>query len=134
MLNDYELDKPIEFLSTTRFHHKGVCWLCHINDYYFQGVVIFETLFFIGIGIDVAKHHHDAFILNHSTGEIICEHLHFDNTQKGFHFLIEAVLELEPSSLLSGMEATGHYYQALAHFLSSLGYKVGLLNSLKLIV
>ena len=64
---------------------------------------------YILVGIDVAKHHHDAFILNHSTGEIICEHLHFDNTQKGFHSLIEAVLELEPSSLLFGMEATGRY-------------------------
>ena len=53
-----------------------------------------------------------------------------DNTQKGFHSLIEAVLELEPSSLLFGMEATGHYHQALALFLSSLSYNVGLLNPL----
>ena len=59
---------------------------------------------------------------------------HFDNTQKEFHSLIEAVLELEPFSLLFGMEATGHYHQALAHFLSSLGYNVGLLNPLQLIV
>ena len=75
LLNDYELDKLIEFSSTTSFPHKGVCWLCYS--------------------------------------------------------LIEAVLELEPSSLLFGIEATGHYYQALAHFLSSLGYNVGLLNSLQ---
>ena len=97
-------------------------------------LTIFKELLFlkpyIFVGIDVAKHHHDAFILNHSTGEIICEHLHFDNTQTGFHSLIEAVLELEPSSLLFGMEATGHYHQSLAHFLSSLGYNVGLLNPL----
>ena len=45
--------------------------------------------------------------------------------------MIEAVLELEPSSLLFGMEATGHYHQALAHFLFSLGYNVGLLNPLQ---
>ena len=62
----------------------------------------------------------------------IYEHLHFDNTQKEFHSLIKAVLELEPSSLLFGMEATGHYHQALAHFLSSLGYNVGLLNPLQI--
>ena len=98
-------------------------------------ITIFKELLFlkpyIFVGIDVAKHHHDAFILNHSTGEIISEHLHFDNTQKGFHSLIEAVLELEPSSLLFCMEATGHYHQALAHFLSSFGYNVGLLNPLQ---
>ena len=29
------------------------------------------------------------------------------------------------------MEAIGHYHQALAHFLSSLGYNVGLLNPLQ---
>ena len=45
--------------------------------------------------------------------------------------MIEAVLELEPSSLLFGMEATGHYHQALAHFLSYLDYNVGLLNPLQ---
>ena len=45
--------------------------------------------------------------------------------------MIEAVLELESSSLLFGMEATGHYHQALAHFLSSLGYNVGLFNLLQ---
>ena len=73
-------------------------------------ITIFKELLFlkpyIFVGIDVAKHHHDAFILNHSTGEIIYEHLHFDNTQKGLYSLIEAVLELESSSLLFGMEAT----------------------------
>ena len=29
------------------------------------------------------------------------------------------------------MEATGHYHQSLAHFLSSLGYNVGLFNPLQ---
>ena len=101
-------------------------------------ITIFKELLFlkpyIFVGIDIAKNHHDAFILNHSTGEIICEHLHFDNTQKGFHFLIEAVLELEPSSLLFCMESywsLSSSSKLLPHFLSSLGYNVGLFNPLQ---
>ena len=81
-------------------------------------ITIFKELLFlkpyIFVGIDLAKHHHDAFILNYSTGEIICSICTL-TIQKGFHFLIEAVLELELSSLLFGMEATGHYHQALAN-------------------
>lgn len=85
----------------------------------------------IFIGIDVAKHHHDAFILDNSTGEVIHSHFRFDNTLDGFDSLLEIVEHCPKDQLLFGMEATGHYHQALVNYLVSLGFSVGILNPLQ---
>ena len=81
-------------------------------------ITIFKELLFlkpyIFVGIDMQNTIMMPLFLIILLVKLFVSICNFDNTQKGFHSLIEAVLELEPSSLLFGMEATGHYHQALA--------------------
>ena len=83
------------------------------------------------IGIDVAKHHHDAFIFNNDTGEIIHDQFRFDNHFLGFYSLLNLLVDIPKESILFGVESTGRYHQLLARFLHSRGYHVGVLNPLQ---
>lgn len=83
------------------------------------------------IGIDVAKYHHDAFILNNDTGEILHENFRFDNNFSGFSSLLDYISDIPKASILFGVGSTGRYHQLLARFLHSHGYYVGILNPLQ---
>lgn len=80
-------------------------------------------------GIDVAKFEHVASIYNPSTGEIILDSLHFDNSDKGFNSLLSYLSKLnKKDELFLGFESTGHYHQTLFNFLTSKQYKCFLIN------
>lgn len=83
------------------------------------------------VGIDVAKHHHDAFILNNDTGEVLYDQFHFDNNFLRFSSLLEILSGIPKDAILFGVESTGRYHLLLARFLHSHGYKVGILNPLQ---
>ncbi|MDI6839452.1 MAG: IS110 family transposase [bacterium] len=81
------------------------------------------------LGIDVAKRSHRAVVLD-SQGEKLSKSFSFDNSQEGMKSLT-LYLEKRPISkteLLTGMEATGNYWENLYSFLTNKGFKVILLN------
>lgn len=80
-------------------------------------------------GIDIAKFEHVASIYNPSTGEIILDSLHFDNSDKGFKTLSSNLSKLDKDSeIIIGFESTGHYHQTLFNYLTSKKYKCYLIN------
>ncbi|TLG75469.1 IS110 family transposase [Culicoidibacter larvae] len=60
----------------------------------------------IFVGIDVAKHHHDAYIFDSKTGEVITEHFKFNNDSGGFESLVTLINQFPNNSVLIGVEAT----------------------------
>jgi transposase len=81
--------------------------------------VFFMTYF---VGIDIAKYHHDCFIMNQD-GEVIRNVFTFSNNQEGFNSLLDVLAACNPvQSIKIGFEATGHYGYNLMHFLQSKGY------------
>ena len=63
------------------------------------------------VGIDIAKNHHEAAILDES-GKVILKKLKFDNSHQGYNKLMEQVRKLEGETVFA-MEATGHYWLSL---------------------
>ena len=69
------------------------------------------------VGIDIAKHKHDCFIMNHQ-GEVIRDSFSFTNDRSGFTSFLELLSKLEPAQAIRiGLEATGHYGMNLKVFL-----------------
>lgn len=87
----------------------------------------------IYVGIDVAKHKHDCFIIS-SEGEVLHDSLRFENSREGFEGLYSTLLALEknpsPDNMRIGLEATGHYSNNLVRFLSERKLNPVLLNPL----
>lgn len=82
-------------------------------------------------GVDIAKNHHVAYILNRD-GECLAAAQSFANNTEGFQRFLQRLRETCPSSLpLIGMEATGHYWYALRDFLVGRGYDVVVLNPIQ---
>lgn len=81
---------------------------------------VFMTYF---VGIDIAKHHHDCFILNHH-GEIFHKPFRFDNSFEGFKVFLSVLDKLSASNeiIKIGFEATGHYGNNLKNSLIKSGY------------
>jgi transposase len=75
------------------------------------------------VGIDVSKATLDIAILS-STDPV---HQHLPNTPQGFERLNECLQNYQPISRV-GLEASGRYGEALAHFLATHGYPVSYLN------
>ena len=74
------------------------------------------------IGIDIAKFSHDCFITT-ETGEVIVEHLSFNNDKEGFNKLLHLLKSLDNvSEIRIGFEATGHYGINLKLFLEKHNY------------
>jgi len=63
------------------------------------------------VGIDIAKNHHEAAILDES-GKVILKKLKFDNSHQGYNKLMEQIHKLNSEAVFA-MEATGHYWLSL---------------------
>lgn len=81
------------------------------------------------LGIDVSKKKADYLILDEK-GERLQRPFSLENTKDGFEALAKKLSEfnLTPENLLSGLEATGIFWENLYSFLTEKGYKVILLN------
>jgi transposase len=82
------------------------------------------------IGIDVAKHHHDALGLD-DAGRIVLPPFRFANTRAGVEELIARLVALGGEVRLA-MESTGHYWIALYECLVERGYTVTVFNPLQI--
>lgn len=80
------------------------------------------------VGIDIGKNSHFFCIINSSDGEILMEPTQFKNNQEGFDILLNSLKNYSKSSILIGMEDTGHYHFALLKFLLDLKFTVALIN------
>lgn len=81
------------------------------------------------LGIDVSKKSHRCVILD-SEGEAFCKSFTIENSLKEFQRLVDKLnkLGLTKDNLLSGVEATGNYWENLYTFLTEQGFKVVVLN------
>ena len=80
-------------------------------------------------GVDIAKVDHVIGAVDES-GDRACKAMGFKNSAAGFERCeawLEGVAE-DPSGVLVGMEATGHYWMALYAFLVSRGYSVAVID------
>ncbi len=84
------------------------------------------------IGIDIAKHKHEASIIN-SDGELLCESISFSNTQKGCEKLLALMQKftVTADNCIIGMEATGHYWLSVYSYLLELGYSLKVINPIQ---
>ena len=80
------------------------------------------------VGIDIGKNSHTFSIMNQNSGEIVHSPDSFKNNKTGFEYLINVVSHYANSSLLIGMEVTGHYHINLLKFLLMKQYTVALIN------
>lgn len=81
------------------------------------------------VGIDIAKHIHEAMVIDGS-GSILGGSLRFSNTTPGAEKLLAYLTRLhaDPASSHVGLEATGHYWLSLYSFLVGHGYHVSVIN------
>jgi transposase len=82
------------------------------------------------VGIDVAKHHHDALGLD-DDGRTVLPHFCFSNTRDGVRQL-EIRLETLPGKVRLTMESTGHYWIPLYEYLMNRGYSMVVFNPLQI--
>ena len=80
------------------------------------------------LGIDVAKKKFDVLLM---FGEKMLKRV-FDNSPKGFALLQGWLMSLHIGELHACMEATGVYGEALAEFLHEKGYRVSVVNPLRI--
>lgn len=83
----------------------------------------------LSVGIDVAKHSHQACILDVS-GRMVRESLKFPSSRSGIDGLVASLQELGSPATIA-MEASGHYWQGLYHHLVSQGFPVVVVNPLQ---
>ena len=83
------------------------------------------------LGIDIAKRKHVAALLD-DNGKRVFKNFSFTNSLEGVNLLLAKIKQVGFSveNLLIGMEATGHYWMILYHFLSNAGFQVRLINPL----
>ncbi|WP_249898139.1 IS110 family transposase [Paenibacillus sp. PK3_47] len=84
------------------------------------------------VGIDIAKDTHAAQMTDFRGRSLTPRHLSFPNTLEGFEKLLRWVKEVQSkhrlTSLLIGLEPTGHYWFNLANWLLQQGIEVVLVN------
>jgi len=81
------------------------------------------------IGIDIAKDKFDVCLLRDGQDPELAT---FDNTQKGFQQFQRFLKKRKAQAASAGMEATGVYYEGLAHFLHQKKYPVSVINPLQI--
>lgn len=81
------------------------------------------------VGIDIGKRTHVATIIDEIGTELI-RPFSFANTTDGGESLLSRItaVNTDSSSVVFGLEATGHYWLALYSFLNQKGYKVSVIN------
>ena len=86
------------------------------------------------VGIDVAKHKHDVFIVD-SEGLVHADSLTIANDHKGFDTLYETIMDALSGETLDmakvGLEHTGHYSINITRFLESKGFVLTSFNPLE---
>jgi transposase len=82
------------------------------------------------IGIDVAKYHHDAIVLDED-GQVVIPPFRFANTRQGVKDLLARLHRLDDSVQIA-LESTGHYWLALHEHLLEHGHSVAVLNPLQI--
>lgn len=80
------------------------------------------------VGVDIAKINHVAAVVDRTTGEVLARPFTFKNTAEGFDQLLASFSAFDKDQVLIGMEATGHYMNALLRFLLDHHYKITLIN------
>jgi hypothetical protein len=82
-------------------------------------------------GIDIAKDKHVVCVIDRDGSQCI-RPSSFANTAEGYQRLIDRLKDTaKASSVLIGMEATGHYWYSLHDFLTRCGYTVVVLNPIQ---
>lgn len=66
--------------------------------------------------------------MDKDTGELIISPTSFANYKEGFDFLVQKLKPYSKSSVLIGMEDTGHYHFALLKYLLDQSFTVALIN------
>lgn len=84
----------------------------------------------IYVGIDVAKHKHDCYIVN-SNGEIIKDVFTISNDLTGFTQLLNSIPNIASEHIKIGLEATGHYSINLLNFLQKHYHHIVVFNPLQ---
>lgn len=84
------------------------------------------------VGIDIAKNKHEASLID-GTGKSIVDSISFTNTKEGCEKLLALLerFEVDKSSVVIGMEATGHYWLSVHTFLFERGYEVKVINPIQ---
>lgn len=85
-------------------------------------------VFMILVGIDIGKNSHYFCVINREDGEVLVDPTSFKNDQKGFGLFIQALQPFDKTSILIGIEDTGHYHFALLRYLLSKGFNIALIN------
>jgi transposase len=84
------------------------------------------------VGIDIAKDVHAAQITDFRGRVLTSKHLSFSNSMEGFERLIRWIRDVQVkkhlTSVLVGLEPTGHYWFNLANWLRQQGIEVALVN------
>jgi transposase len=83
----------------------------------------------LSVGIDVAKRSHQACVLDDS-GQMVGQSFKFPSSRRGVDTLISTLQELGSPATIA-LEASGHYWQALYHYLVSQGFPVVVVNPLQ---
>ena len=83
-------------------------------------------------GIDIGKNFHEACLIDES-GRQLSKTLRFANTTVGGAQLLEYFNAHNPAKdvIVTGMEATGHYWLSLYCFLFDQGFQVNVINPLQ---
>jgi len=84
------------------------------------------------VGIDIAKQNHQAIIID-ERGIALCKSFSFANSNAGVEKLKDAIAQAatDPSEVIIGMEATGHYWLALYSALLPLGFTLHVINPIQ---
>lgn len=84
------------------------------------------------IGIDIAKHHHEATIIDDS-GTILGKSFSFPNSVSGAELLLSSIAKNNPNNLevVFGLEATGHYWLSLYSYLTERDFIVHVINPIQ---
>jgi transposase len=82
-------------------------------------------------GIDMAKQKHVACIIDRN-GQYLLRPKSFRNDAAGYQQILNCLKQSgRAKSILTGMEATGHYWYSLHDFLTRQGYAVAVLNPIQ---
>ena len=82
-------------------------------------------------GIDMAKQKHVAYIID-LNGQYLLKPKSIRNNAEGFQNILNCLSQTaKTTSVLIGMEATGHYWYSLHDFLTCKGYQVAVLNPIQ---
>ncbi len=79
----------------------------------------------IYVGVDIAKLNHFASAIS-SDGEVLIEPFKFTNDADGFHMLVSKLISLnvEPDSIIIGLESTAHCGDNIVRYLVAENFQV----------